>query len=68
MVEFGFRGRNFDDRATGRLETFAPHARVIHFDVDPAEIGKLRDADIAVTADLAQTLTALQPAPRSGPA
>jgi acetolactate synthase-1/2/3 large subunit len=56
-------GARFDDRATGKLETFAPHARVIHFDVDPAEIGKLREADIAVTADLAQTLAALHPTP-----
>lgn len=54
-------GARFDDRATGKLDTFAPHARVIHFDVDPAEIGKLRSADIAVTADLAQTLDALVP-------
>jgi acetolactate synthase-1/2/3 large subunit len=56
-------GARFDDRATGRLDTFAPHARVVHFDVDPAEIGKLREADIAVTSDLARTLAALQPGP-----
>lgn len=56
-------GARFDDRATGKLETFAPRARVVHFDVDPAEIGKLRPADIAVTSDLAQTLNALVPGP-----
>jgi acetolactate synthase-1/2/3 large subunit len=56
-------GARFDDRATGRLDTFAPHARVIHFDVDPAEIGKLRAADIAVGGDLAATLSALVPGP-----
>ena len=56
-------GARFDDRATGRLASFAPHARVVHFDADPAEIGKLRSADVAVTGDLARTLEALDPGP-----
>jgi acetolactate synthase-1/2/3 large subunit len=52
-------GARFDDRATGRLDTFAPHARVIHFDADPAEIGKLRAVHVAVTGDLGAALDAL---------
>jgi acetolactate synthase-1/2/3 large subunit len=41
-------GARFDDRVTGKLSAFAPGADVIHFDIDPAEIGKLRKADIPV--------------------
>ena len=52
-------GARFDDRATGKLDEFAPHARVIHMDGDPAEIGKLRHADVAVPGDLAINLAAL---------
>jgi len=52
-------GARFDDRATGKLDEFAPNARVIHMDCDPAEIGKLRRADIAVTGDLVTNLHAL---------
>ena len=52
-------GARFDDRATGKLDEFAPAARVIHLDRDPAEIGKLRTADIALPGDLAVNLQAL---------
>jgi acetolactate synthase-1/2/3 large subunit len=52
-------GARFDDRATGRLAGFAPHAKVIHMDVDPAEIGKLRHADAAVAGSLRGALVAL---------
>ncbi len=52
-------GARFDDRATGRLDTFAPGARVIHIDADPAEIGKLRAAQVAVTGDLGAALDRL---------
>ena len=52
-------GARFDDRATGKLEEFAPNARVIHMDGDPAEISKLRRADIALPGDLHANLTAL---------
>ncbi len=45
-------GARFDDRATGRLDSFAPHARVIHLDADPAEFGKLRHADVAIPGDM----------------
>ena len=44
-------GVRFDDRVTGRLAAFAPHARVIHVDIDPAEIGKNRHADIPIVGD-----------------
>jgi acetolactate synthase I/II/III large subunit len=52
-------GARFDDRATGRLNAFAPHAKVIHLDVDPAEVSKLRNADVPLIGDLRQTLAAL---------
>ena len=49
-------GARFDDRVTGKLDCFAPHARVIHIDVDPAEIGKIRAADLGIVADLKYAL------------
>jgi acetolactate synthase-1/2/3 large subunit len=52
-------GARFDDRATGRLNGFAPHAKVIHLDVDSAEIGKLRHADAPVAGNLRDSLKAL---------
>ncbi len=52
-------GARFDDRATGRLDGFAPRARVIHMDIDPSEIGKLRHADAALLGDLAVSLAAM---------
>ncbi|CAG9298351.1 acetolactate synthase 2 catalytic subunit [Celerinatantimonas diazotrophica] len=53
-------GARFDDRVTGKLDTFAPHAKVIHIDIDAAEIGKLRAADVAISDDLSEVLHALQ--------
>ncbi|MDP3079490.1 MAG: acetolactate synthase 2 catalytic subunit [Brevundimonas sp.] len=58
LIVFGAR---FDDRATGRLAEFAPHAKVVHFDIDPAEIGKLRAAHVAVAGDLKAGIEALNP-------
>ena len=55
-------GARFDDRVTGKLSTFAQNAKVIHADIDPAEIGKNRYADVAVIGDLRETITALIPA------
>ena len=55
-------GTRFDDRVTGRLETFAPHASVIHADIDPAEIGKNRVADVPIVGDVREVLTDLVPA------
>ena len=49
-------GSRFDDRVTGKLSAFAPGARVIHLDIDAAEIGKLRHADIPVVGPLKQVL------------
>jgi acetolactate synthase-1/2/3 large subunit len=57
-------GARFDDRVTGKLSTFAPKAAVIHADIDPAEIGKNRHADIPIVGDVAEVIpelvTALQ--------
>jgi acetolactate synthase-1/2/3 large subunit len=52
-------GARFDDRATGKLNEFAPFARVIHLDADAYEISKLRTADIAIPGDVAIGLKAL---------
>jgi acetolactate synthase-1/2/3 large subunit len=53
-------GARFDDRVTGKLNTFAPHAKVIHMDIDPAEMNKLRQAHVALQGDLNTLLPALQ--------
>ena len=55
-------GARFDDRVTGRLDGFAPDARVIHIDVDPREIGKNRAADVALIGDARHVLIALNDA------
>jgi acetolactate synthase-1/2/3 large subunit len=55
-------GARFDDRVTGKLSTFAQNAKVLHVDIDPAEIGKNRHADVAVVGDVRETITALIPA------
>ncbi|MSW72791.1 MAG: acetolactate synthase large subunit [Actinobacteria bacterium] len=55
-------GARFDDRVTGKLSSFAQNAKVIHADIDPAEIGKNRYADVAVIGDLRETIKALIPA------
>lgn len=52
-------GARFDDRATGKLDTFAPNARVIHIDADAAEIGKLRRVQAALCGDMNQVLQGL---------
>jgi acetolactate synthase I/II/III large subunit len=52
-------GTRFDDRVTGKLSAFAPGARVIHFDVDAAEVGKIRRADIPVVGPLRMALAQL---------
>lgn len=55
-------GARFDDRVTGKLSTFAVNAKIIHADIDPAEIGKNRYADVPVVGDLGPTIRALTPA------
>ena len=52
-------GARFDDRVTGKLAAFAPHAKVIHLDIDEAEVGKLRKAHVALHNDLKTVLPAL---------
>lgn len=54
-------GARFDDRVTGRLESFACKAKVIHLDIDAAELGKLRQPDVAMDGDLRSILTQLAP-------
>ena len=55
-------GARFDDRVTGKLSTFAVNAKILHADIDPAEIGKNRHADVAVIGDVRETIIALIPA------
>ena len=55
-------GARFDDRVTGKLSTFAVNAKVIHADIDPAEIHKNKFADVPVVGDLRETISALIPA------
>lgn len=52
-------GARFDDRVTGKLNAFAPHAKVIHMDIDPAEMSKLRQAHVELCGDLNIMLPAL---------
>jgi acetolactate synthase-1/2/3 large subunit len=49
-------GVRFDDRVTGRLAAFAPHAKVIHVDIDPSEIGKIRAPDLPIVGDVKRVL------------
>lgn len=67
-------GARFSDRVTGKLSEFAPHAEVIHIDIDPAEIGKIREAQVPIVGDLKGVLAGLveqlakdKAAPRTGP-
>ncbi|HBC35865.1 MAG TPA: acetolactate synthase large subunit, partial [Marinobacter adhaerens] len=60
-------GARLDDRATGKLDGFAPNARMIHIDADAAEINKLRDADLAIRGDLNHILKALAGALQAEP-
>jgi len=56
MIALGVR---FDDRVTGRLSAFAPHAKVIHVDIDPAEVGKNRTPDLPIVGDVKRVLEKL---------
>ncbi|WP_236683177.1 acetolactate synthase large subunit [Demequina globuliformis] len=55
-------GARFDDRVTGKLESFAPHATIVHADIDPAEIGKNRAVDVPIVGDLKEVFEVLVPA------
>ncbi len=61
-------GARFDDRVTGRLDGFAPDATIVHLDVDPREISKIRRADVAIVGSLRATLAALAAQSRDLPA
>jgi len=52
-------GARFDDRVTGKLDTFAPNAKVIHFEIDPAEINKNRIVDVSILGDVGISLVKL---------
>ena len=54
-------GSRFDDRATGRVEAFCPTARIIHVDIDPSEIDKIKPSSIGITGDARQVLEAWLP-------
>jgi acetolactate synthase-1/2/3 large subunit len=54
-------GARFDDRVTGNLATFAPHAKIIHIDIDPSSISKTVDVDVPVVGDARASLQALLP-------
>lgn len=59
-------GARFDDRVTGQLDSFAPDAKVIHADIDPAEIGKNRHADVPIVGDVKAVITELLEVLRHG--
>jgi acetolactate synthase-1/2/3 large subunit len=52
-------GARFDDRVTGKVATFAPNAKVIHVDIDPAELGKVRHADVPIVGDVRSVIEEL---------
>ncbi|GAA4178777.1 acetolactate synthase large subunit [Gryllotalpicola koreensis] len=58
-------GARFDDRVTGKVADFAPEAKIVHVDVDPAEISKIRVADVPIVGDLAEVLPDLTAAFRT---
>ena len=60
-------GARFDDRVTGDVDSFAPNAKVIHADIDPAEIGKIREAQVPIVGDAREVLVALTDAMASLP-
>jgi len=49
-------GARFDDRVTGKIDTFAPHAKIVHIDIDPAEIGKNKHVDVPIVGDVKSVL------------
>jgi len=58
-------GARFDDRVTGKLSSFAPEAKIVHADIDPAEISKNRTADVPIVGDCREVLTELAAAVRA---
>lgn len=60
-------GVRFDDRVTGQLSTFAPHAKIVHADIDPAEISKNRHADVPIVGDCKEVISELIAVMRNEP-
>ncbi|MHB8506687.1 MAG: acetolactate synthase large subunit [Acidimicrobiales bacterium] len=64
-------GTRFDDRVTGRVDGFAPEAKIVHVDIDPAELGKVRKPDVPIVGDCrqvtAELVRALRPLQEAGP-
>ncbi len=54
-------GARFDDRATGKVAAFCPQAKIIHIDIDPAELDKIKTAQVAIVADVGEALARLLP-------
>ena len=54
-------GARFDDRATGKVAQFCPDANIVHIDIDPCELNKLKNANVGITADLGEALDQLVP-------
>src|SRR5438093_13524225 len=54
-------GMRFDDRVTGNVRTYAPYARIVHVDIDPAEIGKNVAVEVPIVGDAKRVLTAITP-------
>ena len=54
-------GARFDDRATGKVSAFCPNAKIIHIDIDPSELSKIKQAHIGITGDVMSVLNQLQP-------
>jgi acetolactate synthase-1/2/3 large subunit len=54
-------GARFDDRATGKVAAFCPNAKIIHIDIDPAELDKIKSAHVGITADVQEALAQLLP-------
>jgi acetolactate synthase-1/2/3 large subunit len=52
-------GARFDDRVTGKVDAFAPEAKIVHVDIDPAELGKVRTPDVGIAGDVAEVTTEL---------
>ena len=60
-------GARFDDRVTGKLDAFAPEAKIIHVDVDPAELGKVRRPDVPIVGDCRNVIESITAAVQSRP-
>jgi len=60
-------GVRFDDRATGKVAQFCPHAKIIHIDIDPSELNKIKTAHVGITGDAGQVLQMLLPRVRRAP-